>query len=73
MSTLLILIIDLKIEAVSWEELTARVWSLPHDSSNHLKSNNPKVNRDIKEGYRMPRAIPVIAGIFQQMRYFQLL
>lgn len=65
------LIIDLQSEAVFWEELTARVRSLPHESSNHLKSNNPEVNRDIKEGYRTPRASPVLAGIFQQMRYFQ--
>lgn len=65
--------IDLPRETVSWEELTEAVRSLACESSNHLKSNNPQGNRDIKEEHRMPRASTVIDGIVHKIKYFQLL
>lgn len=69
----LILMIDVSSETVSWEEPTETVQSLACESSNPLESNNPQVNRDIKEGHRMPRGSPVRGGIVHKIMYFQLL
>lgn len=65
--------IDLSSEAVSWEEPTETAQSLACGSSNHLRSNNPQVNRDIREGHGMPRASPVRGGIVHRVKCFLLL